>query len=350
MVRENMTKKELSFLSKHYKSFLADIKSKIISARISAARRINKDLIKLYWDIGKAIVERQQKYGWGKHVVERLAKDLQGEFDTKYGFSVQNLWYMRRFYKEYKDSTILQQLVGELPWGHNILIFTKVKNRNAQKYYLETTVQFGWSRNVLLNQIKANAYRLAKEIPKQHNFPKALPAHLAEQADESLKSVYNLDFLGITKPILERELEKRLIEKIKHFILELGYGFTFISNQYRLVLGKNEYYVDLLFFNRRLKCLVVIELKTGKFEPEYAGKMDFYLQLLNEQVKLKDENPSIGIILCAEKDNIVVEYALRSVKHPIGVAEYRLTNKLPKKLKKALPTPEQFKKQIAEEL
>jgi len=345
-----MPKKELFLLSKHYKSFLEDIKSKILSARISAARRINKDLIKLYWDIGKAIVERQQKYGWGKHVVERLAKDLQHEFGTEYGFSVQNLWYMRRFYKEYNDSRILQQLVGELPWGHNILIFTKVRSSEAREYYLKSVIKLGWSRNVLLNQIKANAYKIAKKVPKQHNFPKALPAHLAEQADESLKSVYNLDFLGITKPVLERELEKRLIEKVKYFILELGYGFTFIGNQYRLTLRNNEYFVDLLFFNRKLKCLIAIELKTGKFEPEYAGKMDFYLRLLNEQVKLKDENPSIGIILCAEKDNIVVEYALRSAKHPIGVAEYRLTKKLPKKLKKALPTPAQLKKQIAEEL
>jgi predicted nuclease of restriction endonuclease-like (RecB) superfamily len=345
-----MPKKELFLLSKHYKSFLEDIKSKILSARISAARRINKDLIKLYWDIGKAIVERQQKYGWGKHVVERLAKDLQHEFGTEYGFSVQNLWYMRRFYKEYNDSRILQQLVGELPWGHNILIFTKVRSSEAREYYLKSVIKLGWSRNVLLNQIKANAYKIAKKVPKQHNFPKALPAHLAEQADESLKSVYNLDFLGITKPVLERELEKRLIEKVKYFILELGYGFTFIGNQYRLTLRNNEYFVDLLFFNRKLKCLIAIELKTGKFEPEYAGKMDFYLHLLNEQVRLKKENPSIGIILCAEKDNIVVEYALRSAKHPIGVAEYRLTKKLPKKLKKALPTPEQLKKQIAEEL
>jgi len=345
-----MPVKGLSFFDKNYKSFLTEIKSKIISARISAARRINKELIKLYWGIGKTIVDRQKKYGWGKHVVEKLAHDLQREFDINYGFSVQNLWYMRQFYQEYENSPILQRLVGELPWGHNILIFSRVKNMNERKYYLESSIKLGWSRNVLLNQVKANAYEMAKKIPKQHNFPKALPAHLAEQADESLKSVYNLDFLGITKPVVERELEKRLTEKVKQFILELGYGFTFIGNQYRLTLNENEYFVDLLFFNRRLRCLVAIELKTGKFEPEYAGKMDFYLHLLNEQAKLKDENPSIGIILCAEKDNIVVEYALRSVRNPMGVAEYRLTNKLPAKLKNALPTPQQLKKQITEEL
>ncbi|MGB3479509.1 MAG: PDDEXK nuclease domain-containing protein [bacterium] len=347
-----MAEKELSFSSRNYKSFLKEIKSKILLARISAARRINKELTKLYWGIGKAIVERQNRYGWGKHIVERLAKDLQAEFGTKYGFSVQNLWYMRQFYKEYANSTILQQLVGELPWGHNIVILSKVKDSKAREYYMKSSVKFGWSRNVLLTQIKAKAYQLAKEVPKQHNFPKVLPAHLVEQVDESLKSVYNLDFLGITKPVLERELEKRLTEKVKHFILELGYGFTFIGNQYRLTLRNNEYFVDLLFFNRKLKCLVAIELKTGKFEPEYAGKMDFYLHLLNEQVKLEEENPSIGIILCAEKDNIVVEYALRGAKNPMAVAEYRykITKRLPKKLKKILPTPEQLKKQIAEAL
>jgi len=345
-----MAKKKLFFLNKNYKSFLKEIKAKILSAHISVARRINKELIKLYWDIGNTIVDRQKKYGWGKSVIEKLAEDLKSEFENTEGFSSRNLWYMRCFYLEYKTESILQQLVAEIPWGHNILIFTKVKDSKAREYYLKSAYELGWSRNVLLNQIKAKAYQLSKSVPKQHNFPKALPAHLAEQADESLKSVYNLDFLGITKPVMERELEKRLIERVKHFILELGYGFTFIGNQYRLTLRNNEYFVDLLFFNRKLKCLVAIELKTGKFEPEYAGKMDFYLHLLNEQVKLKKENPSIGIILCAEKDNIVVEYALRSARNPIGVAEYRLTKKLPKKLKKALPTPEQLKKQIAEEL
>lgn len=201
----------------------------------------------------------------------------------------------------------------------------------------------------MLNQIKAGAYTLSKK-KKTHNFPKALPAHLAEQADESGKSVYNLDFLGITKPVLERELEKRLTEKIRQFILELGLGFSFIGNQYRLTLGNNEYFVDLLFYNRKLKCLVAVELKTGKFEPEYAGKMDFYLQLLDEQVKMKDENPSIGIILCADKTNVVVEYALRSIKKPVGVAEYYLTKRLPKEFREKLPDAKILKESIRQEL
>jgi len=336
-------------IGKEYVRFLNEIKSRIISARIKAVRSVNKELIKLYWDIGRSIIERQEKYKWGDAVVEKLANDLKEDFKSTFGFSVQNLWYMRQFYLEYKDDAILQQLVGELPWGHNILIFSQVKNKKEKAYYLKASAAMGWSRNVLLNQIKAGAYQMSQK-QKQHNFERALPVHLTEQTQEAIKSVYNLDFLDIEKPVIERELERRLIEKIKRFMLELGKGFSFIGNQHRLKLGNNEYFVDLLFFNRVLKCLVAIELKTGKFEPEYAGKMDFYLNLLDEQVRLKDENPSIGIILCADKDNIVVEYALRSVKKPVGVAEYYLTNKLPKYLMGKIPDANALKLPIQEEL
>ncbi len=333
-----------------YIKFLDEIKSRIVTARIQAIRSVNKELIKLYWDIGRAIVERQKKYRWGDAVVEKLANDLKEDFKTTFGFSTQNLWFMRQFYLEYKNDSILQQLVRELPWGHNILIFSRIKNKKEREYYLKASAEMGWSRNVLLNQIKAGAYNYQKSMPKQHNFSRALPVHLTEQADESIKSVYNLDFLDITKSVIERELERRLVERIKRFMLELGKGFSFLGNQYRLVLGNNEYFIDLLFFNRILKCLVAIELKTGKFEPEYAGKMDFYLQLLDEQVRLKNENPSIGIILCAAKDNIVVEYALRSTKKPVGVAEYYLTNKLPKYLVGKLPDANALRSPIREGL
>ncbi len=223
----------------------------------------------------------------------------------------------------------------------------KIKSNEKKQYYIEACIKLGWSRDVLLNQVKANAYALAKQNKKLHNFKTALPEYLAEQADESIKSVYNLDFLGVTREVKERELENRLVEKVKRFILELGYGFCFIGNQYRLTLKDNDYYVDLLFYNRKLKTLVAIELKTGKFEPEYAGKMDFYLHLLNDQVKRKDENPSIGIILCADKDDLVVEYALKSVKNPVGVAEYRLTTKLPLQLKGTIPSEQEIKEGLA---
>jgi len=339
-----------ALIKKEYGIFLNEIKSRIVSARIQAVRRVNKELISLYWDIGKSIVERQERFGWGKGVVEKLASDLAAEFNKAAGFSVQNLWRMRLLYLGYKDKPKLAQLVREIPWGQNIIIMQMVKDIKERQYYICATAEMGWSRNVLLNQIKAGAYQYQKNMPKQHNFPKALPKHLAEQADESIKSVYNLDFLDITKPMIEREIERRLVDKIRRFMLELGKGFCFIGNQYRLMLGNNEYFVDLLFFNRALKCLVAIELKTGKFEPEYAGKIDFYLHLLDEQVRLKDENPPIGIILCADKDNIVVEYALRSTKKPVGVAEYYLTKKLPKAFKGKLPDAKTLKLPLQQEL
>jgi len=343
-----MRQKNEIILSGEYVALLGDIKKRIISARIKTARSVNKALIQLYWEIGKSITEKQAQNGWGDGIVENLSIDLRKEFQNTFGLSVQNLWYMRKFYVEYKDKPILQQLVGELPWGHNILILS-IKDAKEKEYYLRSSTEMGWARNVLLNQIKADAYQLSLK-KKKHNFEKALPMHLAEQANESLKSVYNLDFLGITMPVLERELEKRIVEKIKHFILELGAGFSFIGNQYRLVLEDEEYFIDLLFFNRKLKCLVAVELKTGDFKPEYVGKMDFYLHLLNDKIRLKDENPSIGIILCAQKKNIVVEYALRSTKNPVGVAEYKLTKKLPANLKKYLPSEKDLIAQIKEEI
>ncbi|MFH0764161.1 MAG: PDDEXK nuclease domain-containing protein [Candidatus Omnitrophota bacterium] len=344
-----MKTRSVIFIGKEYTKFLNEIKSKILHAQIKTSHALNKELIKLYWDIGKEISTRQKKCRWGNSIVKALAGDLQKAFPCIRGFSERNVWNMRRFYEEYHNEPILQQLVAELPWGHNLLIMEKMSDADEREYYITASIKLGWSRNVLLNQIKAGAYKLSLK-KKHHNFEKALPSYLAEQAEESLKSIYSLDFLGITKPVLERELEKRLVEKIKHFILELGSGFSFIGNQYKIELEGDEYFIDLLFFNRRLKCLVAIELKASEFKPEYAGKMDFYLHLLNDRVKLKGENPPIGIILCAHKKQIVVEYALKSTKNPIGVAEYRLTHKLPPPYKNVLPSEVEFKKQIRAEL
>jgi predicted nuclease of restriction endonuclease-like (RecB) superfamily len=257
---------------------------------------------------------------------------------------------MRQFYMEYKDFSKLQQLVGEIPWGHNILIMSKIKDKKEREYYLKSAAQMGWSRNVLLNFIKANSYQNHLKNPKQNNFNKALPVHLAEQASEAMKSSYNLEFLGVRAPMLERALENKMIEKVKRLIMELGYGFTFIGNQHKLSLGRKEYFIDLLFYHRKLRCLVAIELKAGSFLPEYAGKMNFYLNLLDEQVKMKDENPSIGIILCAEKDHIEVEYALKGIEKPIGVANYQLTKNLPKELNRQLPSAKELEKRITNEL
>ena len=326
-----------------YVKFLKEIKRRIISARIAAYCRLNRGLVRLYWDIGKSIFERQEQFGWGRSVVEQLAKDLRKHYLVTKGFSARNLWDMRKLYVEYKDCTNLRQLVAEIPWGQNIVIMQRVKNLKAKTYYIKATLQLGWSRNVLIHQIEAEAHKHAK-AKKMHNFPRSLSPYLAEQADLALKDTYLLDFLDLTEPVHERKINRKLTVHLKDFITELGLGFCFIGSQYRLKLNDKEYYIDLLFFHRRLRSLVAFELKIGEFKPEYAGKMNFYLNLLDDFVKLPQENPSIGVILCKGRDHIEVEYALRGVRKPIGVAEYKLTRKLPKKLTKSFPTPEMLRK------
>lgn len=360
-------------LADDYANFIRTLKERVAAARLSVARAVNRELIALYWDIGKAIVEKQQALGWGQSVVEQIARDLRASFPGTQGFSARNVWDMRRLYEEYSSAPVLRQLaaesprssvgrprrssvaaggaakvellrqlVAEVPWGHHLVLLGKVSDPAERIFYLKAVAAFGWSRNVLLNQIKARAYDRSLAEGKSHNFPLALPDHLAEQAEEALKSSYNLEFLGIRQAVKERELENQLIDKLRDFILELGYGFCFIGRQHRLTLGRNEYFIDLLFYHRFLKSLVAIELKIGKFEPEYAGKMDFYLNLLNEKERAADDAPSIGIILCAEKDNLEVEFALKSKTNPIGVAEYQLQGKLPPAMKGKLPSPRQL--------
>ena len=230
------------------------------------------------------------------------------------------------------------------------MILSKAKEREARRYYLRATVEMGWSRNVLIHQIQSCAYERHRVANKQHNFQAALPKHLAEQADEAMKDVYMLDILGAEEPILEAELEARIVTKIKQVMLELGYGFAFIANQYRIQANDREYFIDLLFYNRRLKALVAVELKAGRFKPEYAGKMNFYLNLLDDFVREAGENPSIGIILCSEKDYFEVEYALRGLDKPVGVSEYLLTRDLPPELQNKLPDPRQLEDEIRKEM
>jgi len=346
-----------------YAPFLAEVKARIQHARLSAGRAVNRELVLLYWDIGKGIVERQRTAGWGDAVVDRLSSDLRATFPNVRGFSAQNLWRMKQVFLDHTSAEFLSQVVRELglasdnaeklsqavrelvasvPWGHYSNVLGRVKDPAARLYYLRATARFGWSRNVLLNQIKAQAYERALIEKKTHNFDLALPEHLAEQADEMLKSRYNLEFLGIHRAVRERELEDRLISHLQRFILELGYGFCFVGRQHRLVLGRKEYFVDLLFYHRFLKALVAFDLKVGSFEPEHAGKMDFYLNLLNEKERGPDDQPSIGIILCAEKYDVEVEFALKSKANPIGVAEYQLQARLPSEFKGRLPSPKQL--------
>jgi predicted nuclease of restriction endonuclease-like (RecB) superfamily len=359
-----------------YRQFVEELKARVASARLTAARRINHEMILLYWDIGRGIVEKQKALGWGESVVEMVAADLRKAFPAMSGFSARNVWSMRRLYEVYSDPDflaqlvrelgklrsssilpqavaeiprgrkgqqrvvksqaggeakqillqpvaelegatiwpqgvanraagkpiqILHQLVAEIPWGHHLFILDKLTEPAARLWYLRATARFGWSRNVLLNQIKAGAYERAVTEKKTHNFELALPEHFAEQADEMLKSSYNLEFLGLRRAVRERELEDRLVTRLQAFLLDLG---------------RKEYFIDLLFYHRFLKALVAFDLKVGPFEPEFAGKMDFYLNLLNDKERGPDDQPSIGIILCAVEDEVEVEYVLRSQSQP----------------------------------
>jgi len=336
-----MTSDDDKILKSDYQPFFEDIKGKIKLARIQAYRRINREVIFLYWDIGKKIVEKQEQFGWGKGVVEKLSSDLNKEFTGLSGYSARNLWDMRRFYLEYKDNENLRQLVAEIPWGQNLVIMSRVKDYKEREYYISKTIEYGWTRDVLAHQIEAGAH-LEIDAQKMHNFPQVLPEHLAEQADKALKDSYILDFLDISKPLHERQLEKNLIVRFKDFITELGLGFCFIGNQYKVTLSDKDYFIDLLFFHRKLRSLVAIELKVGAFIPEYAGKMNFYLNLLDDFVRLPDENPSIGIIICKDRNRFDVEYALKRTNSPIGVSGYKLTQKLPTSLQKELPSIEEM--------
>ncbi|MGE0415072.1 MAG: YhcG family protein [Verrucomicrobiales bacterium] len=365
-----------------YREFLAEMTRRVQSARVAAGRAVNRELVTLYWDIGRGIVEKQRTQGWGNAVVEKLGTDLRREFPGVTGFSADNLWRMRQFYLEgtgaeflaclvcspagpfleqavpetgeHEKSGILEQAVPErqvgvarelmalVPWGHHVELMKKGKSPDARLFYLRETARFGWSRAVLLNQIKAGIFERSLREKKTHNFELALPEEMAEQANEMLKSRYNLEFLGMKQRMRERDLEQRLIERVQQFILELGYGFCFIGRQYRLALGDKEYFVDLLFYHRFLKALVAVDLKVTGFVPEHAGKMDFYLNVLNETERAPDDRLSIGIILCAEKNDVEVEFALKSKTNPIGVAEYQLQDDLPPELKGKMPTARQL--------
>lgn len=313
----------ISPLENQYRDLLCSILNNIKRTRISMARRMNSAIIELYWNIGKSISERKIEEGYGSQLIQRLSTDLKKEY-PEMGLSPRNLWDMKRFYERFcKCDAKVRQLVALLPWGHILLIINKLQDDDAVGYYICQALEQGWTRKVLQNFIKADAYGHSVKLPKQHNFAKVLPENLQEQANEIIKSRYNLAFLEVQQPLKELELEQKLVDKIRYFILELGKGFSFIGNQYRLTLNDKEYFVDMLFFNRCLKSLVAIELKIGDFIPEYVSKMGFYLALLDKQVRMQDENPSIGIILCADKDNDEVEIALQTAAAPIGVADYQ---------------------------
>lgn len=318
-----------------YLNFRDDIMQRIRSAQYDAMRAVNKEMISLYWDIGRQITDRQKELGWGKSVVENLSKDIQKEFPGIQGFGVSNLRDMARFYSEYQSNAILQPLVGEISWTKHILILTKCKDTQERRFYILATKRFGWTKNVLLHQIEAKAFE--NYLLGQSNYDQTLPETIKQQAVLALRDDYSLSFLDIAGEHSEHDLETAIVRNIRAFLMEFGHDFSFVGNQYRLELGGQEYYIDLLLYSRRMQAMVAIELKVGDFKPEYKGKMEFYLNVLDETVKLPHENPSIGIIICKSKNRTIVEYALRHTASPIGVATYSISSELPEHYKEMLP-------------
>jgi len=375
MVNKTQKKTVLSIHQKGYPKFLSDLKTRIREAQVKATLSVNRELILLYWEIGCRLDAVQKKQGWGAAVIPRLAKDLKNELPELKGFSERNISRMLSFYREYpqlkaflpqavakrKPAKILPQSLAKmpvsatdtmeslllaLPWGHNILLIEKVKHCDLRLWYAQKTLENGWSRNVLDIMIQDNAYeRQGKAIT---NFDRRLPPRQSDLAKQTLKDPYIFDFLTIEQPFHERELEIDLIRHLEKFLLELGAGFAFVGRQVHLEVGNDDFYIDLLFYHLKLRCYVVIELKTGKFKADYAGKMNFYLNIVDDHFRHMSDQPSIGLILCQDKNKILAEYALRGMNKAIGVSQYKLTRALPKEFKTSLPSIAQIEAELTE--
>ncbi|HEY6271359.1 MAG TPA: PDDEXK nuclease domain-containing protein, partial [Terriglobales bacterium] len=305
-----------------YWAFLGELKERIRAAQVRAAVAVNRELVLLYWGIGRDILARQKQHGWGAKVVDRLAADLRKACPEMAGFSPRNLKYMHAFAEAWPDQQFVQQAAAQIPWFHNCVVLDRVKGTQARAWYIRQTIVNGWSRNVLVHQIETDLYgRQGKVVT---NFPTTLPPPQSDLAQQIVKDPYNFDFLALTAQAQEREVERGLIEHIRDFLLELGVGFAFVGSQYPLEVGGQDFRLDLLFYHLRLRAFVVVERKAGEFQPEFSGKMNFYLSAIDDLLRHPDDKPSIGIILCKSKNKVVAEYALRDLRKPVGVSEYRL--------------------------
>ena len=364
-----VAQKPAAQLPSGYGSFLEDLKERIHAARIKAALSANRELIALYWHIGKSIVERQESEGWGASVIDRLSRDIQSAFPGIEGFSASNISRMRSFYLAWNgsvaisaqpvpklgrensaqsvpetDAANLPPTLAGIPWGHHILLLFRLKDPATRLWYARKTIENGWSRAMLAHQIECGLHeRQGKVIT---NFDRTLPPPQSDLAQQTLKDPYVFDFLSIAEDAAERELERGLVEHVRKFLLELGVGFAFVGSQYHLEVEEEDFYLDLLFFHLRLRCFVVIDLKTEQFKPEFAGKMNFYLSAVDEHLRHPDDNPAIGIVLCKTRKKLIAEYALRNTKSPIGVSEYKLTRAIPAKLKSSLPSIEELEREL----
>jgi predicted nuclease of restriction endonuclease-like (RecB) superfamily len=354
-----------------FAALLADVKGRIQAAQTRAVLAVNAELVRLYWDIGRIIDERQQREGWGTAVIPRLAKELKNELPELKGFSERNIGRMTAFYREYRDpagilpqpvaklsskrsTPVLPQPVAQLPqsilwlvpWAHHVILIDKVADISTRRWYMEQTLAHGWSRNVLALQIDAQAH--ARHGKVVSNFAKLLPAPQSDLVQQTLKDPYIFDFLTLTEPFNERELETGLVRQVEKFLLELGQGFAFVGRQFPLEVGDEDFYVDLLFYHLRLRAFFVIDLKKGKFKPEYAGKLNFYCNVVNDRLKHPTDAPTIGLILCQTRDRLLAEYSFAGIDKPIGIATYELTRALPSSVQSALPTVEQIEAELGE--
>lgn len=330
-----------------YVEWLTELKKNIQKTQYQVVQKINQELVHLYWQIGRDILARQTVQGWGAKVIDRLAHDLRAAFPDMKGFSRANLMYMRAFAGAWPDEQIVQQVVGQLPWGHNLVLLTKLKQPKQRLDYARAAMEYGWSRNVLNIHIESKLLeRTGKAVT---NFPERLPPPDSDLARQSLKDPYLFDFLDIGEEADERDIEKALIKHITQFLLELGAGFAFVGRQVHLDVGGDDFFIDLLFYHLKLRCYVVVELKADKFRPEHLGQLEFYLTAVDRQIKADQDTPTIGLLLCKSKNKIVAEYALGDKNQPMGIAEYKLLKSLPGKLQSSLPSIEQIERELREE-
>lgn len=327
-----------------YNSFLVDIKTQIKLSQQKAFNAVNQEMISLYFNIGKMINTWQKELGWGAKVVDKLSLDILNEFPNMSGFSTRNLKLMVQFYKEYSNDEFVQPIVAQIPWTHNIILIQKIKDKNIRFWYMEQTLQNGWSKDILSLMINSEVHNRTGNLVS--NFSQILPPLESDLVQQSFKDPYRFDFLTITEPFRERELENNLIKHMEKFLIELGSGFAFVGRQYKLEIGDDEFYIDLLFYHLKLRCFIVVELKKGKFKPEYSGQVNFYCSAIDGILAQKDDKPTIGLILCQEKNEIVAEYSLKNMTQPIGISEYQLTEVLPKEFESSLPTIEEIEQEL----
>ena len=337
-----------------YVAFIKDVKQRIQSAQIKAAVRVNHEMLLLYWDLGERIVSEQKKSNWGDGFLEQLSKDLRAEFPKMKGFSLRNLKYMRQWFQFWTaigqqvvaqlEPQFMRQLVAKIPWGHNIFIINKIQDGNEALFYVQKTLENNWSRAVLTHQIENGLYQ--REGKAITNFEQTLPTPQSDLAEQMLKDPYCFDFLTLREKYDEKELEDTLSRHLSRFLLELGSGFSFLGRQYKLNIDGEEYFMDMLFYHVQLHCYVVIELKTVKFKPEFAGKLNFYISATDDLLKTEMDSPTIGILICKSKNDTVVEYTLKDINKPIGVSEYVITQSLPDELKSSLPSIEELEAEL----